>query len=780
MRVFTALGRVATVGIMAAACGVAFGVAPDAALQVAAADQSGGMIIGGTLLASSTALDPALSCGKIWAFKNDQVTVPYVRALTVQATLNPQQKVFVRGYLATLAGPTHVNIGVSVRLIVTDPNGNSALIIYGGENHRGRCPTISDDPECESGNGSGDANSIMSSNRDWIYTAGSAGGAYTFALETRGFTTASDREYATTSCPASNDQPICNDGVSCYLNVDTVRDTSRLEIYAVDSNSRAYYAASDLHVGVIGTIARFLDSGTQAFVLPAGMDRVDVTADLKVDTTVTTTEQSRFSRRVVISDYSTGAVLGSSPWEAYAFSHEKHHSIPSSIAMLNGLTPGQRLKTFVEIRLDSGPAIDIIAGKQSGLMIRPSHSSVASTCSYDFEGSTQGWSRVTSCAGFYSYILGSGSLAHSGTGYLTNYEVATGGYLCDPVSSGELEMARYRDFAYAGGPFIVEGWMRSTSTYSGSSSVTNHCLKLLNADTLQVVASHCFAPANTVDTGFQYYGSDFSSYLAGVSTVRVVFGMYDSWSTDWSQQIYIDDVSVAAPEVVANHTDDDCDGFELCYRDNDGDGYGSSITRTSSDLDCSDPGESFLGTDCDDTDPSVHPGVVEVCNGIDDNCAGSTDEGGGTLCDDGNACTLDSCDSSAGCAHAFQDNDGDGVCNWDDCAPTEAGAFAVPAEVTGLSFSTNKDTMSWNSAVPLSGNATVHEVLRGATGQLPVGSGLSESCVGVGMSAATTTDPARPLAGEGYWYLIRAKNSCGPGTYGLRSNGTQRTSTACP
>jgi hypothetical protein len=79
--------------------------------------------------------------------------------------------------------------------------------------------------------------------------------------------------------------------------------------------------------------------------------------------------------------------------------------------------------------------------------------------------------------------------------------------------------------------------------------------------------------------------------------------------------------------------DDNCDGStdessaadaSTWYADTDGDGYGSSAVSTVS---CSAPsGYIADATDCDDTSASVSPGVTETCNGVDDNCDGSTDE----------------------------------------------------------------------------------------------------------------------------------------------------------
>ncbi len=79
-----------------------------------------------------------------------------------------------------------------------------------------------------------------------------------------------------------------------------------------------------------------------------------------------------------------------------------------------------------------------------------------------------------------------------------------------------------------------------------------------------------------------------------------------------------------------NDQDDDCDGTGdtpkgTWYGDADGDGYGSPGLAFPA---CTQPPDTVVdGTDCDDSDPAVHPGVVEECDGDDDDCNGRSDLG---------------------------------------------------------------------------------------------------------------------------------------------------------
>ncbi len=126
------------------------------------------------------------------------------------------------------------------------------------------------------------------------------------------------------------------------------------------------------------------------------------------------------------------------------------------------------------------------------------------------------------------------------------------------------------------------------------------------------------------------------------------------------------------------------------------------------------------------------------------------------------------------------DADGDGRICSADCNDTDGGAFAVPGEVTGLEFPPDKATLRWDSAVPSSGTGTVHDVLRGSSSELPVGSGLLEICLDPVGTVASIEDGAVPNGGTAYWYVVHGRNACGTGVYGFDSDDHERLSNVCP
>lgn len=77
--------------------------------------------------------------------------------------------------------------------------------------------------------------------------------------------------------------------------------------------------------------------------------------------------------------------------------------------------------------------------------------------------------------------------------------------------------------------------------------------------------------------------------------------------------------------------DNNCDGridegvTSTWYADADGDGYGDEAEAIES---CEGTdGWIAVAGDCDDADPDVHPGAEEQCDGRDNSCEGSVDEG---------------------------------------------------------------------------------------------------------------------------------------------------------
>ena len=181
-----------------------------------------------------------------------------------------------------------------------------------------------------------------------------------------------------------------------------------------------------------------------------------------------------------------------------------------------------------------------------------------------------------------------------------------------------------------------------------------------------------------------------------------------------------------APEV-CNDVDDDCDGStdegvtETFYRDLDVDGYGDPATTARA---CSRPdGYVSDSGDCDDDDLSVHPGAAEVCNGIDDDCDGSTDEGvAGTF---------------------YQDADGDGY--------GDAGATTRACS--------RPDGYVADGADCNDGDASVHP------GAAEVCNGADDDCDGSSDEGVTTTF-YRDSDGDGYGDAGVTTRACSrPGGY---------------
>ena len=119
--------------------------------------------------------------------------------------------------------------------------------------------------------------------------------------------------------------------------------------------------------------------------------------------------------------------------------------------------------------------------------------------------------------------------------------------------------------------------------------------------------------------------------------------------------------------------------FYLFYRDNAGSGIHLATVTLETDAD-SDGYPSDV--DCDDTDPDVHPDADELCNGVDDNCDGQTDEGCVCTPGDGRPCGT----SEGLCEEGTETCEG-GL--WSDC---QGGVQPAPEICDGLDNDCDGDT----------------------------------------------------------------------------------------
>ena len=177
-----------------------------------------------------------------------------------------------------------------------------------------------------------------------------------------------------------------------------------------------------------------------------------------------------------------------------------------------------------------------------------------------------------------------------------------------------------------------------------------------------------------------------------------------------------------------------------------------------------------------------------------------------TVCSDENACTVDTCEPFSGCMYMPVNGDDWNPCTLDYCDPLTgivhepisggtcddynacttadtcydgycAGApFGAPDEVAHLRFPLSTQ-LSWDAAAP-GGPDPVYDLVRGTVGVPPAAA--VETCLASGTPNLAFSDAADPAPGSGHWYLVRARTSCGSGTFGSGTDGVPRNVEGCP
>ena len=100
----------------------------------------------------------------------------------------------------------------------------------------------------------------------------------------------------------------------------------------------------------------------------------------------------------------------------------------------------------------------------------------------------------------------------------------------------------------------------------------------------------------------------------------------------------------------------------------------------------------------------------------------------------------------------------------------------MPPETAGMRWEANKRVINWNPA-PF---AERYDVVRGGLRFFPVGPGGGEEACFGDLSNPNADDQTVPGTGNGFWYLSRARNDCGVGTWGTTRTGVPRITTTCP
>ena len=142
---------------------------------------------------------------------------------------------------------------------------------------------------------------------------------------------------------------------------------------------------------------------------------------------------------------------------------------------------------------------------------------------------------------------------------------------------------------------------------------------------------------------------------------------------------------------------------------------------------------------------------------------------------DGDLIPNDGTDTCPNVPGSGVDTDGDGFGAACDCNNADNGVWAAPTVVTNANVVKNVPAagnvrVSWTSEDSLAGASTSYDVARGTLAALQAGGFPGTAACAINNVADTPYTEAAgacpAAAGNGCWYLVRAQNSCGTGSYG--------------
>jgi hypothetical protein len=321
---------------------------------------------------------------------------------------------------------------------------------------------------------------------------------------------------------------------------------------------------------------------------------------------------------------------------------------------------------------------------------------------------------------------------------------------------GEVDTDVLSFDAVGGSPYTIE-----TFNLLGDA---NTSLSLLGSNGVTVVASNDDRSASDKSSLIAYTPpSSGRLYLKSVHGAGLgVYGSYDLRiagavaGVDNDQDGYPQpqDCNDANPSIhpgateVCNLVDDNCiAGIDEGF-DQDGDGY------------------TTCGGDCNNVNPAIHPGATELCNGIDDDCD--------TLIDEGGFPDLDG-DGILDCVDP--DDDNDGVADLQDCAPASYLASRTPAEVIEqVAYATIPTVrIQWGQVA----EANVYNVYR-ATMPVEGPRNFNAGCLLADVAGTQFDDAANPPVDSIFFYLEAGRNVCGEGSLGAATAGARSTASPCP